>query len=117
MSALIDTEVLGQLRGFIKDKFEGVVQTYIDNSHRYVVAIQEGFEGEDVQAVVDAAHPFKSSSGNMGMVALHDACERIEYLGHEVLKGEANIDVLRPLVESLEQIYQESMTLLKKELP
>ena len=86
MSELINKEMLEQLKGFIGDKFVSVVEVYLKNADQYVHTIQQGIEEQNAQAVVDAAHPLKSSSGNMGLMVLSGLCEEIETLAVGTLR-------------------------------
>ena len=116
MSALIDKDALGQLKEFIQDKFPEVVETYLRSSAGYVQGVQDGFASQDAQAVADNAHPLKSASGNLGLVALQKLGEDIEDLANEVVEGKQAFDVLAPLVEKVGGVYEESVALLKGEL-
>ena len=116
MSELIDRDVLNQLKDFIEEKFPGVVRTYLDNSASYIDAIEKGLNEGDAQKIVDAAHPLKSSSGNMGLKALYEACENIEAKASLVVSGEEAIESLQPMVSELMQLYDGSIELLKQEV-
>ena len=116
MSVLIDRDALDQLKDFIGDKFAHIVETYLKNSEMYVGTIQTAMQSNDAQAVADAAHPLKSSSGNVGLQALHELCENIEHTANMVVSGEEQMDRLNALVEKIGDLYTESVALLKAEL-
>lgn len=116
MSVLIDRDSLGQLKDFIGDKFPHIVETYLTNSQMYVDAIQAGMQRHDAQAISDAAHPLKSSSGNMGLKAMYELCQCIEHAANAVIAGEESMDNLAPHVEKIGSLYAESAALLKAEV-
>ncbi len=116
MNELIDRSSLGELKNFIQDKFPYVVETYLTNASTYVDSIQKGAADNDWKVVVDAAHPLKSSSGNLGLMALHELCEDIEQAGNEVIGGERNAHDIVPLIEKIGGLYAESSVLLKAEV-
>ena len=116
MSDLLDRDALGQLKDFIQGKFTEVVEVYLRSSAGYVQGVQDGFAAQDAKAVADNAHPLKSSSGNLGLVAMQALAEEIEDLAHAVLAGEQHSAALAPLVEKTGSVYEASAALLKAEL-
>lgn len=116
MSDLIDKKSVRELKDFIKDKFSSVVEVYLTNSKVYVERVKDGYAQADIQQVVDAAHPLKSSSGNLGLVVLSALCRDIEHTGNAVLNGEDDISSLKDMVERIGPVYDESVLLLKDEL-
>lgn len=116
MSELFDETVLEQLKGFIQDKFPEVVEVYLRSAGKYVGAINEGLAGQDAQKIVDAAHPLKSSSGNLGLVGLFKLCEALEKAASEVVSGEKDFAVLPVMAEPLPQTFEESVAFLKAQI-
>ena len=116
MSEFIDVDALGQLKEFIAEKFPEVVDIFIRTSEGYVRDIVSGFGDKDVQRVIDAAHPLKSSSGNLGLVRLGSLCGDVEDLGIKIIKGEASFDELGPFIGQMQDVYSRSLELLRAEL-
>ncbi|MCB9983241.1 MAG: Hpt domain-containing protein [Rhodospirillales bacterium] len=116
MSDLIDVAVVEQLKGFIQDKFAGVVEVFINNSDKYIEAIQRGVKAGDAQTVADAAHPLKSSSANLGLVKLSEICRALEAGANDVLAGTETLEVLAVKQEGIDAVYADSIALLKQQI-
>lgn len=116
MSELIDREAMDELKSFMGAKLPEVIEVYLRNAQKYVDTIQSSYEGGDAQSVADAAHPLKSSSGNLGLVALSELSLSIEISAKEVVAGEKTLDALAEDVGKINALYQESSALLESEL-
>ena len=116
MSQLVDKEALAELKDFIQARFPEIVETYLRNADVYVSKIRNGFKEEDFKGVADAAHPLKSSSGNLGLVGLCELCQSIEETALGVIAGDKTADTLSPMVEQIQDVYDQSAAFLKAEL-
>ena len=108
MDTIINEEEVTELKSLIKDKFGPIAQTYIRCAEEYMHSILEGFENGDMEAVVEAAHPLKSSSGNLGLRALSALAKDIEMKGTAVMEGQGQAKELKPFIEKLEALNTES---------
>lgn len=116
MSPLLDRESLNFLKSFVKDKFPKIVDTYFVNAEKYFEAINQGVANQNAQEIADAAHPLKSSSGNLGLTALSELNQNIETAANKVVSGEDNFESLSPLIDDLQSVFPESLAQLKAEL-
>ncbi|MCI5048842.1 MAG: Hpt domain-containing protein [Rickettsiales bacterium] len=94
--------LMGDAIGILKDKFE-------KQSADYVRAVLQAVEREDAHEVAQAAHPLKSSSKQLGLVALSDLAGQIE---DEAKEQNSVTDSIRHAASSLESLYQESLKAL-----
>ncbi len=103
-SQSIDFSILDDLRS-LQDEGEPdlvaeVVQLFLDDSPRRVIAIRAAAVAGDASQLGKAAHGLKGSAANVGAVRLRALCERLEHMGKA---GHTAIGA--PLVDELEREY------------
>ncbi|HET7703807.1 MAG TPA: Hpt domain-containing protein [Candidatus Limnocylindrales bacterium] len=69
---------LVEMTGGELDFVDELVDTYIEDGRNQVDGLRAALERGDSEAVVRAAHSLKSSSVNVGAVALGDRCRTLE---------------------------------------
>lgn len=74
----IAAEKLDSLSEMMGERMNQLIETYTVNSARYMDDIRSGLQAGNLAQVEEAAHPLKSSSGNMGMEGLQKAAEAME---------------------------------------
>ena len=116
MKPIIDDEEVKELKEFVKHRFQDIAETYLRCSDEYVENILKGFKDEDAVAIVDSAHPLKSSSGNLGLRALSELALNIEETGSEVADGARNLTDLAPMIEQLKDVHQKSAEALREHI-
>ena len=116
MVKIKDEEAVGQLKSFIGDSFIELVETYVRTSSKYVSSIVEGMKSGDAQQIIDAAHPLKSSAGNLGLMKLHIMCRDLEEIANDVLAGEADFSAIKERGEGIQALNEQSNEALKAEL-
>lgn len=116
MAEEIDYDAVNELKEFIRDKFPELVETYVRNAARYAEAVVEGFAEGDAKKIADAAHPLKSSSGNMGLLKLSELSEQIEDMASEVVDGGRSLEDLLNLVGQIVALNQKSSELLEEQV-
>lgn len=75
---VIDAEVLEDLRELLGDEVDRLVDIFLDDTPRLLLALENAVEGPDYVALREAAHSLKSSSANLGAMSLSAAARRIE---------------------------------------
>ncbi|MEK7989458.1 MAG: response regulator [Thiotrichaceae bacterium] len=84
--------------------FEDLLKSYQEESDKLVVDLNNAIQNIDPNAVLQAAHSLKSSSGNLGLMTLADLCTQLETKGrNEDLTGS---DVL---YQQVSQHYQQTV--------
>jgi two-component system, sensor histidine kinase and response regulator len=79
----LDEGVLTRLRE-VGDEFLAEIATiYLGDAPQRLAAIRAAVAAGDPKAVATAAHAFKSASGNVGAMAVHDLCEELEMAGKQ----------------------------------
>ncbi|MBL4805622.1 MAG: Hpt domain-containing protein [Alphaproteobacteria bacterium] len=116
MQPIIEEDEVKELKDFVKHRFRDIAETYLRCADEYVDVILEGHKNEDAQAMMEAAHPLKSSSGNLGLRALSDLSRKIEETASNVMEGEAEFSELAPLVADLKDVHDKSNEALREHI-
>lgn len=75
---VLDAEVLDELRAIAGDETLGIVRLFLEDAPRLIARIEQAAAATDLDAMGEAAHTLKSSSANLGALALSAAAKRIE---------------------------------------
>ena len=86
--APLDKQMLDRLREIGPDFLREIAKIYLDDAPARIVALREAVGQNDPHAIATAAHAFKSGSGNIGAMSVHDLCAELEMMGrHGNLAG------------------------------
>jgi len=88
-----------------------ILRTYLDTTPALLSALQEGFCQGDAMHVEQAAHSLKSSSGNVGALALAELARALEAMGRA-----QNLAQAAPLLAGIAREYAEVCQALAREL-
>lgn len=75
---VLDASVLAELREVMGSEFDGLVQMFLADAAKYISALEEAASANDLGRMVGPAHTLKSSSANLGAMAVSAAAKRIE---------------------------------------
>jgi len=76
--ALIDRDVLDELRAVLGDEADRLVDVFLDDTPSLLAKLEAAALAPDFTALREAAHSLKSSSANLGALALSNAAKRVE---------------------------------------
>jgi signal transduction histidine kinase/DNA-binding response OmpR family regulator/HPt (histidine-containing phosphotransfer) domain-containing protein len=76
---VIDVEVLAELRSIMGDEYLGLVKLFLEDAPTHIQALHAAANAGDIPAMVAPAHTLKSSSANLGAMALSAVAKRIEF--------------------------------------
>jgi signal transduction histidine kinase/CheY-like chemotaxis protein/pSer/pThr/pTyr-binding forkhead associated (FHA) protein/HPt (histidine-containing phosphotransfer) domain-containing protein len=83
-SAILDHQVLDDLRSLAGAKaktfLSGIIGQYFEDSPQKLQAIEQAIDNQDATALRQAAHGLRSSSANLGAIAIADLCKQLEDL-------------------------------------
>lgn len=79
----VDADVLGALKEVMEDQFGVLVQTFLDDAQVRIEEISTSISGGDAEALRSAAHSFKGSCSNLGVLPLSEICQKLETMGRE----------------------------------
>jgi HPt (histidine-containing phosphotransfer) domain-containing protein len=83
----LDQSLLEELREIAGDETARIIGLFLEDAPRLIAALEKGAAIPDLDAMRDAAHTLKSSSANVGAMALSAAAKRVE-LGARAMKLE-----------------------------
>ncbi len=82
---VLDRSALDELREIAGDETARIVTLFLEDAPRLISRLEAGAVGPDLAVMRDAAHTLKSSSANVGAMALSAAAKRVE-LGARAMK-------------------------------
>jgi CheY-like chemotaxis protein len=84
-ASALDTGRLDEIRDLLAEGdsrlLPRVIRAYFDSAPGLVAAIADAVEKEDASALVNAAHPLKSSSASIGALRLSELCRELTAIG------------------------------------
>ncbi len=113
MTEIIDMQAVRELKELMEQKFPALVQTYVESSRKHVDDVIKGVDADDAALVESAAHPLKSSSANMGLMALYELSRDIEDVAERAKNSSGNLQDCADMVERLGGLYLESLRALQ----
>ena len=105
---LLDAAALEEVRTMMKDKFQEVLNYFLEDSAMYVQQIAQSFAAGEAEAVVLPAHTLKSSAKQMGALRLWDVASILEATVREIVKGTGELSQIAPLVGQLQVVFEET---------
>jgi len=70
----IDSAALEALRELMQEDYPLLLETFLTDAKLRLTQLREALVNDDLEAFRQAAHSFKGSCGNMGALALEQAC-------------------------------------------
>lgn len=80
---IIDRSVLKELYEIMEEDFVSVIESYLKSAPGLMHAIRDAVKAGDMDNLVKAAHPLKSSSANVGAMELSSLARELEFKGRE----------------------------------
>jgi len=103
VSPIIDASIINELFDIMEEQTITLIKSYLINSQPLVEAIEYASKQMDLEALVKAAHSLKSSSANVGAMAVSAVARRIEHKSRKgISKG------VRQECQKLPQLYKET---------
>ena len=105
--AVLDRQVLDELRDVMGDEYQSLVQTYLKNTPTLLLEINQALEEEELSALVLPAHSLKSSSANLGAMQMSALARGLEKAARE--DDMQTVAELRPKLAPLFEQTRESL--------
>ncbi len=77
---ILDMKIFNDFADLMEDDLAMILTRHRDASEKYLGAIHEGIASQNFKAVAQAAHPFKSSSQQIGALKVADIAKSMEHL-------------------------------------
>ena len=75
---VIDREVLAELRSVLGNEVDKLIDLFLDDTPMLLARLEAAALAPDFEELREAAHSLKSSSANLGAMALSAAAKRVE---------------------------------------
>jgi HPt (histidine-containing phosphotransfer) domain-containing protein len=85
--------VLDDLRAMLGNDIDRLIDVFLEDTPRIISALEDAAARPDFDALRDAAHSLKSSSANLGAIALSAAAKRVEMGAREKSLERPAVDV------------------------
>ncbi|MFN3714960.1 MAG: Hpt domain-containing protein [Alcanivoracaceae bacterium] len=107
-SALLDMDLVGELRDIMAEGFAGLVDSYEQDTARKLDLMRTALEGDARDTLRQLAHSLKGSSSNVGALEVSGCCLTIEQKA-----GDGQPDQLQHLLDELTACHQQAMEALR----
>lgn len=107
----LDIEVLSELKELMDKEFAVLLETYLSDSVNKLQSIKAAVDQGSASELLESAHSFKGSSGNIGAIRLANLSKNIEDRAREDRLGGVEV-----LLADMWDEYQIVQQLLKDEL-
>lgn len=111
---VIDTKVFDEVRDLMGDALPEFIETYLGNSPRLLMAIDDALQAADLQNVYLNAHQLKGGSGSIGAMQVYQLALQLE---EQAQGGEMAIADLQPVYKQLQEAYNNAAAELSVHLP
>lgn len=113
----VHQETLAQIKNLMGDKFTALIESYLEDSARYLAQAEEALAEGNAQLLANAVHPLKSSSATLGVMTVSKLASGLEHKADALhQQKEGDLSALLPLLEDLRRSFVESERILKKEM-
>lgn len=107
----LDTDALEELRDVMEDEFDCLIETFITDADKKLVALRAAIDADDAAEVGKVSHSFKGSCSNIGAPYLSELCRESEDKGRN-----QDISNIHSLYQKIEEEYLQVKTLLTQQL-
>lgn len=101
-STILDMQAFQEAKDMMKAKFPIMLQYFLEDTETYIASIHEGLALVNASKIVSPAHTIKSSSKQMGAIAMSEIAKAMEMLARE--QSDRNRNDMPPFVEMLSQL-------------
>ena len=76
---VLEMEVVEELRSIMGAEYQGLIKLFLEDAPTHIEKLRAAAASNDIAAMVAPAHTLKSSSANLGALALSSVAKRIEF--------------------------------------
>jgi signal transduction histidine kinase/DNA-binding response OmpR family regulator/HPt (histidine-containing phosphotransfer) domain-containing protein len=76
---VLDLEVVEELRSIMGAEYQGLIKMFFEDAPAHIQKLQSALAANDIPGMIAPAHTLKSSSANLGAMALSSIAKRIEH--------------------------------------
>lgn len=112
-SPILDENLFTTAQNELGGKINTLIQFYIEDANQYVTQIQQGLAADQPNLVYPAAHSLKSSSRQLGCIAMAVAAQQLELTAREAALGTTLLSSLQPVALQLPSLLEATTQALK----
>lgn len=107
-SELIDIETINSLKAVLEDGILELFSEFIADGPKALGRIEVAVNNRDIAEIDKAAHYLKGSAGNIGAIALSNACRTLEIQAknNEIVNAEQQLVRIKQLYQGTIQFMQ-----------
>ncbi len=106
---VLDMATVSTLRSILDSGLDELFQDFIKDTPADIEKLYQAAINKDITVLAQIAHYLKGSGGNIGAKAFADICYKLEQDANE-----GNLDKVEDLVLKIEQIYQQTCTMMQE---
>jgi CheY-like chemotaxis protein len=91
---VLEMEVIEELRSIMGAEYQGLVKLFLEDAPLHIERLQAAADAKDIPGMVAPAHTLKSSSANLGALALSAVAKRIEHSARAESLAKPSVAVL-----------------------
>jgi CheY-like chemotaxis protein len=112
---IVDYALLEEARSILKDKFDLLLDHYVEDVENYIRDIETAAAGGDMEAAVRPAHTIKSTSKRMGALRLADLALASELGAKDAVEsGQPDAPALMEHIRALPGVFAQTRDMLLK---
>lgn len=106
---ILDKKILEETKEVVGEKFNIIINYYVNDGEKYVSQIEEGIKSEEHQSILESAHTIKSSSRQVGAIRTAELAAEIESMSN----SKESVEDIKVLFEQLNMSFNEVAEELK----
>lgn len=114
--AIIDWAMFSRTRTELGPAFVRIIGYFREDGEKSIARIEDAMQRQDSAALVIPAHTLKTEARQFGAEVLGEIAEEIEFSARRAIEMRLFPDDLIPTAARLRPAYQETITLLEKEI-
>ena len=115
---ILDQQAVENARRILKERYDEIVETYIQSTQDYINTMIQAMEKNDIEAIIRPAHTLKSTSKQMGAEKISLIAKDIEHkakdLNNTQNSDQAAYQSITPQLDSIQLAFAETRKALDK---
>ena len=101
----LEMDTFNQLKTLMGDKFSIVIQGYLKCADEFVVQANTAINENNAQLLMEATHPLKSSSAQIGAMPVSNIAGTLEANPNKALSDNSDISIYTELLDQLNMTF------------
>ena len=109
---ILDRDIMEDARNILKDKFDYMIECYIEDVENYIDEIVTAMNRHDIESLIRPAHTIKSTSKRMGAICLSEIAREIEFTARDSANTNAtplwNDPAMTKRIETIHDVFEKT---------